>query len=176
MGDLDKPAGFYGMLRHVEQQGDVVTLRLHPFEFTNDPSAKVVFQVDLQGPQFDPNSIDHFVGQEVEIECGEHGVKLIAVLEGDEISLTAHSIAFFEATYTIKDFVDQVTGLSSAFEREHREHTERCRKLESLNLLAVELRRRAVIKSAASERHAKLQLAAIKVLDRILAELKAKNE
>jgi hypothetical protein len=137
MSDPYKPADFYGVLRHVERQGDVVTLRLHPFEFTNDPSAKVVFQVDFCGPQFDLNTVETFIGFEVEIDIDEHVVNLIDAWEGDEVSLSAESIAFFKTTYTIKDFADQVTRLSNAFESEHREHVALRRKLDSLEPLAV---------------------------------------
>ena len=176
MSDLYKPADFDGVLRHVERQGDVVTLRLHPFEFTNDPSANVVFQVDLRYPQFDLNTVDPFIGREVEIEIDDHVVKMVADLEGDEIFLTADSIEAFNTTYTIKEFVDHVSEITTAFNREFLEYNKVRRKLDSLNSLAVELRRRAVIKSEASEHHSKHQRAAIKVLDRIMATLKSNNE
>ena len=172
MSETEQAADFYGVLGRVEAHANTVSLRFYPFTFENDPAADVVYQIDFQKPDFDPRSIDGFVGQEAEIEHREDRVIITDVFGSDEISLTAKSISAYRTKYVIEDFVDHVTGLGNALDREYKGHSGARRKLKEIEALSVELRRRAKIKADASDEQARLQKSTISVLDRILAALR----
>ena len=171
MSEDISPDSFYGSLGRVTPTVTGFLLRVYPFLFQNDPSLECVYLVEAQDTNVSANQISSLLGEEIEITVSTKSVLIDEVLTQRETTITAKNAIARFVTYDLQDFVDRVTGLENAWKQENSERVKAKRKLSNISALMEELARRANIKSNANNEQQMQQAAALRILDRLRAEL-----
>ncbi|MEM9840850.1 MAG: hypothetical protein AAF830_17090, partial [Pseudomonadota bacterium] len=110
-------------------------------------------------------------GNEIDVEISDTKISIFDWDVGDDYEFPASLISQKMVRYELNDFVDRVTGLEAAWQEEHVAFSKAQRKLDHIAKVAQEVIRRAEIKASSSDDRADKQQEAIKVLNRVLAEL-----
>ncbi|MEL6729338.1 MAG: hypothetical protein AAFP81_19275 [Pseudomonadota bacterium] len=151
-------------------------MRFYPFSFKNEPAFECVLEIELIGASVTVEQIAALIGQEVEVTVLDSTVLIDSTLNPQEVSINAKEIRTARVPYDLRDFSERVSGLENAWQHEHEELRLAKAKLSTLSKLVDELKRRAAIKSNASEDKRNAQAAALRVLDRLEAELYRKHD
>lgn len=127
---------FRGILKITRLGDEKYSFRLYPWEFSNDPSARDVCEIIFDTTEFDAEVIYKFERNEVEIEFTDKTISMFDWDWGDECKFSASSISQAMICYELSDFVDRVSGLEAALEKEYRGNIDGRRKLDELRSLA----------------------------------------
>lgn len=146
-------------------------MRFYPFSFRNEPALKCVLEIELVEASVTVEQITALIGQEVGVTVLESSVLIDGTLNLLEVSIDATKIRTAHVPYDLRDFSERVMGVENALQREHEELRLAEAKLSTFSKLVDELKRRAAIMSNASEDQRNAQAAALRVLDRLEAQL-----
>lgn len=174
MGDIVIPK-FYGLLGRVTPKESELLLRVYPYAFNNDASANCVFQVEAEGANLSEEQMSLLVGAEVEITVSSNSILIDGLYLQRETVIPADDVSARLVTYDLPDFVDHVSGLEDSWKRANTELFKARQKLSKISTLVEELTRRAIIKSDASEAQKAKQATALRILERMRAELESDN-
>lgn len=167
---------FYGTLGRVSNSPSGTQMRFYPFSFKNEPALKCVLEIELVEASVTVEQMTTLIGQEVGVTVLESSVLIDGTLNPLEVSIYATEIRTTHVPYDLRDFSERVMGLENALQSKHKDLRLAEAKLSTLSKLVNELKRRAAIKSNASEDQRDAQASALRVLDRLEAELFRKHD
>jgi len=158
---------FYGTLGRVEARGGTVELRLYPFDFSANPEARPVLAVRFEAAAFGINALEPLGEDEVEVSVFPDRAEVHAVFAGTDTILRAGAVAGKWVGYDAGDLFHRVGQLENEARRLNDALAAAVEKDRRGEALVLELRRRAEIKSAASEELRAGQTSALAVLERL---------
>ena len=167
---------FYGTLGRVSNSPSGIRMRFYPFSFKNEPALKCVLEIEFVEASLTVDQIAALIGEEVEVTVLGSTVLIDGTLNPLEVSIDAKEIRTARVPYDLRDLSEHMVGLENAWQSEHEELRLAKAKLSRFSKLVDELKRRAAIKSNASEDQRNTQAAALRVLDRLEAELLRKHD
>jgi len=172
MGDIVF-SKFNGLLGRVIPKETGLLLRVYPFAFNNDASASCVFQVEAEGANLSEEQMSLLVGAEVDVTVSSNSILIDGLYLQRETVIPADDVTARLVTYDVPDFVDRVSVLEDTWKHTNTERFKARQKLSKISALVEELTRRAIIKSNASEAQKAKQATALRILERMRAELES---
>ena len=165
------PDEYYGVLARARFGENHAVLRFCSFTFDTNPDGKPIYEVTLDQPAFGEADLEPFLGQEVEFSRVSEPAQIHDIFAGLTLDLVASRSVATVQPYDRKDYADRVAQLDLLNDQLSKDLQYVRSRLSKVQSTAIELLRRAEIKSAGSADLKRLQAPAIEVLRRILSDL-----